>query len=170
MIDGVKRENGIERQKLMDDNKALVDDNDLWQESHRRISAKPKYKRLKEMCLQYAINQNKRLCIHGLVSFLELKKKSTVVATSLIFWAGVKVKFEKVGVLRFLLLDSDTEQLVMQDIWIDTYSVYNCINVLFLSKFVLFEFKQSWKNWPSVGQILRVGHMIGRTNDLFSLE
>ena len=49
VIDGFKREDGMARQKWMDDNKALVDANDPWQGSHRRISVKLKYKRLKEV-------------------------------------------------------------------------------------------------------------------------
>ena len=72
VIDGFKREDGMARQKWMDDNKALADANDPWQGSHRRISVKLKYKRLKEVCLQYATYQNKRLYMDEIVSIMEL--------------------------------------------------------------------------------------------------
>ena len=72
VIDGFKREDGMARHKWTDNNKALADANDPWQGSHRRISVKLKYKRLKEVCLQYATYQNKRLYMDEIVSIMEL--------------------------------------------------------------------------------------------------
>ena len=72
VIDGFKREDGLARQKWMDDNRALVDANDPWQGNMRRVSVKLKYQRLKEVCLQYTNYQNKRLYLAEIISIMEL--------------------------------------------------------------------------------------------------
>ena len=49
-----------------------MDTNDPWQCNMRRVSVRLKYKRLKEVCLQYANYYNKRLYLDEIIGIMEL--------------------------------------------------------------------------------------------------